>query len=59
MVAGCYGVRARGGCSMRRPRVKLDHLIAFLAVARHRNLDAAASELGLSVSGVRKQLDAE
>ena len=42
---------------MRRPKVKLDNLVAFMTVAAQRNVDDAADELGLSASGVRKQLD--
>jgi DNA-binding transcriptional LysR family regulator len=42
---------------MRRPKVKLDNLIAFMTVAEKHNVDDAAGELGLSASGVRKQLD--
>jgi DNA-binding transcriptional LysR family regulator len=42
---------------MRRPKVKLDNLIAFMTVATKRNVDDAADELGLSPSGVRKQLE--
>ena len=44
---------------MRRPKVKLDNLLAFMTVAaRHNiNIDDAADELGLSAFGVRKQLD--
>lgn len=42
---------------MRRPKVKLDNLIAFLMVAEKHNIDDAASEIGLSASGVRKHLD--
>lgn len=42
---------------MRRPKVKLDVLITFVSVATKRNIDDAAQELGLSASGVRKQLD--
>ena len=42
---------------MRRPKVKLDNLIAFMAVAERHNIDGAAEELGLSPSGVRKQLE--
>ena len=42
---------------MRRPKVKLDNLIAFMTVAAKHNVDYAAEELGLSASGVRKQLD--
>lgn len=40
-----------------RPRVKLDHLVAFIATAERKNIDDAAGQLGLSASGVRKQLD--
>jgi len=43
---------------MRRPKVKLDNLIAFMTVADKHNIDDAASEMGLSGSGIRKQLDA-
>ena len=42
---------------MRRPRVKLDNLVVFMAVADKHDIDGAAVELGLSPSGVRKQLD--
>lgn len=42
---------------MRRPKVKLDNLITFMAVAARRSIDSAADELGLSASGVRKQLE--
>lgn len=42
---------------MRRPKVKLDHLITFMTVAEQHDIDDAADELGLSASGVRKQLD--
>jgi DNA-binding transcriptional LysR family regulator len=42
---------------MRRPKIKLDNLVAFLAVAERHDIDDAAEELGLSSSGVRKQLD--
>jgi DNA-binding transcriptional LysR family regulator len=42
---------------MRRPKVKLDNLIALMTVAEKHNIDDAAEELGLSASGVRKQLD--
>lgn len=42
---------------MRRAKVKLDSLIAFMAVAERGNIDSAADELGLSASGVRKQLE--
>jgi len=43
---------------MRRPKVKLDNLAVFMTVADKHNIDDAASEMGLSGSGVRKQLDA-
>ncbi len=42
---------------MRRPQVKLDNLITFMTVAAKHNIDEAADELGLSASGVRKQLE--
>ncbi|MHB1938501.1 MAG: LysR family transcriptional regulator [Acidobacteriaceae bacterium] len=42
---------------MRRPKVKFDNLLAFMTVAEKHNVDDAAEELGLSASGVRKQLD--
>jgi len=42
---------------MRRPKVKLDNLIVFTTVAEKHDIDDAAEELGLSASGVRKQLD--
>jgi len=42
---------------MRRPKVKLDNLIAVIAVAAKHNIDDAADELGLSSSGVRKQIE--
>ncbi len=42
---------------MRRPRVKLDNLITFMTVAARHNIDEAADELGLSASGVRRQLE--
>ena len=42
---------------MRRPRVKLDNLITFMTVAAKHNIDEAADELGLSASGVRRQLE--
>lgn len=42
---------------MRRPKVKLDNLIAFITVAEKHEIEDAAEELGLSASGVRKQLD--
>ncbi|MGA7155388.1 MAG: LysR family transcriptional regulator [Acidobacteriaceae bacterium] len=42
---------------MRRPKVKLDNLVAFVTVAEKHDIDNAAEEIGLSSSGVRKQLD--
>jgi hypothetical protein len=42
---------------MRRPKVKSDNLIAFLTVTAKHDVDDAVEELGLSASGVRKQLD--
>lgn len=42
---------------MRRPKVKLDNLITFMTVAVEHSIDGAAEELGLSASGVRKQLE--
>ena len=42
---------------MRRPQVKLDNLITFMTVAARHNIEKAADELGLSASGVRKQLE--
>lgn len=42
---------------MRRPNVKLDNLTAVMTAARRHNINDAASEVGLSASGIRKQLD--
>lgn len=42
---------------MRRLKVKLDDLIAFVTVAEKRNIGDAATEMGLSASGIRKHLD--
>ncbi len=42
---------------MRRPKLKLDNLVTLMTVAAKHNVDDAADELGLSASGVRKQLD--
>ena len=42
---------------MRRPKVKLDNLITFMTVAAMHSIDDAACELGLSASGVRRQLE--
>jgi DNA-binding transcriptional LysR family regulator len=43
---------------MRRPKVKLNSLVAFLVVAEKRDINDAANEMGLSASTIRKQLDA-
>jgi DNA-binding transcriptional LysR family regulator len=43
---------------MRRPKVKLDNLVAVITVAEKRYFDLAASEIGLTASAVRKQIDA-
>ncbi len=43
---------------MRRPRVKLDNLVAVITVAEKRDVDLAAGELGLTPSAVRKQIEA-
>jgi DNA-binding transcriptional LysR family regulator len=43
---------------MRHPRIKLDQFIAVLTVAEKRDIDAAANEMKLSASAVRKQIDA-
>ena len=42
---------------MRRPKLKLDNLLAFLTLAETGDFDLAAEELGLSLSALRKQLD--
>lgn len=42
---------------MLRPKIKLDNLIAFMTAAERHDIGDAAGELGLSASGVRKQLD--
>lgn len=42
---------------MRRPKVRLESLIAFTAVAESRDLKVAADRLGLTASAVRKQID--
>ena len=42
---------------MRRPKVKLDNLFTFMTVAAMHSIDDAANELGLSASGVRRQLE--
>jgi len=56
-----YAWMTRQSCikvnQMRRPKVKLDNLITFITVAEKHDIEDAAEELGLSASGVRKQLD--
>jgi DNA-binding transcriptional LysR family regulator len=47
-----------GESCMRRPKVKLDSLVAIITVAEKRDVDLAASEMGLTASAVRKQIDA-
>jgi DNA-binding transcriptional LysR family regulator len=42
---------------MRRPRVKLDNFLAVITVAEKHDLDAAGSEMGLTPSAVRKQIE--
>lgn len=42
---------------MRRPKTKLDNLVAVLTVAERHDIDAAANEMGLSSSAVRKQIE--
>lgn len=42
---------------MRRPKVKLDNLTTFMTVAERHNIEDAANDLGLSASGVRKQIE--
>jgi len=43
---------------MRRPKVKLDSLVAIITVAEKCDVDLAAREIGLTASAVRKQIDA-
>ena len=43
---------------MRRPKLKLDNLIAFLTIAEMGDFHRAAEELGLTPSALRKQIDA-
>jgi DNA-binding transcriptional LysR family regulator len=43
---------------MRRPKVKLDNLVAVITVAERRDFDQTANEMGLTASAVRKQVDA-
>lgn len=38
---------------MRRPKVELDNLMAFLSIAEKHSIDDAASEIGLSASGTQ------
>ena len=47
-----------GDSGMRRPKVKLDHLVTVMAVAEKHDIEVAAREIGLTASAVRKQLDA-
>lgn len=42
---------------MRRPKVKLDNLVAVITVAKRHDFDAAAKEMGLTASAVRKQVE--
>jgi DNA-binding transcriptional LysR family regulator len=42
---------------MRRPKVKLDNIFAIITLARTHDIDRAASELGLTSSAVRKQIE--
>jgi LysR family transcriptional regulator, benzoate and cis,cis-muconate-responsive activator of ben and cat genes len=43
---------------MRRPKLKLDNLIAILTLAEKRDFNEAARELGLTTSALRKQVEA-
>jgi DNA-binding transcriptional LysR family regulator len=43
---------------MRRPKLKVDNLLAILTLAEERDFNRAAEELGISVSALRKQVDA-
>lgn len=43
---------------MRRPKLKLDNLLAILTLAEERDFNRAAEELGISVSALRKQVEA-
>jgi DNA-binding transcriptional LysR family regulator len=43
---------------MRRPKLKLDNLLAILTLAEERDFNRAADELDISVSALRKQVDA-
>ena len=42
---------------MRRPRTKLDNLLAFVILAERHDYERAAKELGLTASAVRKQIE--
>jgi DNA-binding transcriptional LysR family regulator len=42
---------------MRRPKLRLDNLVALITVAEKRDVDLAAGELGLTPSAVRKQIE--
>ena len=43
--------------AIRRPKLKLDSLLAFITLAETRDVGLAASELGLTPSAVRKQIE--
>jgi DNA-binding transcriptional LysR family regulator len=43
---------------MRRPKLKVDNLLAILTLAEERDFNRAAEELGISVSALRKQVEA-
>jgi DNA-binding transcriptional LysR family regulator len=49
-------IRAEGP-DLRRPRTKLDNLLAVATVAEKRDYSGAAEELGLTASAVRKQVE--
>ena len=42
---------------MRRPKLKLDNLIAFLTLAETGDFNRAADELGVTLSTLRKQME--
>jgi DNA-binding transcriptional LysR family regulator len=58
---GDYGTTAaeliRGDSYMRRPKVKLDNLVTIITVAERHDIDAAANQMGLTPSAVRKQIE--
>ncbi len=43
---------------MRRPKLKLDNLVALLTLAEKRDINKAAKELGVTPSAFRKQIEA-